>query len=167
MLIEKIMDGIRYRLTNENIQVGDTVWPIGQGRHVEFGVWLLHELEWSTFDLSAPHIVQGIKGSTIETQRGYSHVGVYFKIILVEEQIRIDEPFSRFPRYEWVPIEIPEITPPPDAVEDKFPYPLGRVARSGAEPIVLRGRMRIESEEQEAGFRLLERLTQGITEEEK
>lgn len=44
MAIEKVYNGIRYTLSNDNLKVGDKVYSIARGRCLDNGDWILHEI---------------------------------------------------------------------------------------------------------------------------
>jgi len=104
MKIELYKDSVRYQFTNEDIKVGDIVYPIGQGRSTDNG-WYLHSLNFSEFDPDNPHIVGRID-DYIRTQKGYSHKGVYFKLIGKQEQRETTRKDSRFKSWNWFDIPI-------------------------------------------------------------
>lgn len=92
MNIETVYEGIRYRLSNDNLKVGDEVFPCASGRRLDNGEFLLHYLEfdkshYANFDTdfpNNPHIITSI-GEDIHTNMGYSSPQVYYKIIKKEK----------------------------------------------------------------------------------
>lgn len=116
MKVEKVYNGIRYTLSNENLAVGDKVYPIARGRCLDDGSWILHEINfgnaWTGFP-EEPHTILDLKYSAdykpyeVRTDMGYSPIECYYKIIKMEKH----EEYMRgiFKSYKWVeiPIEIP------------------------------------------------------------
>jgi hypothetical protein len=112
MNIEKVYKTIRYTLTNDALNVGDEVFPIGWGRCLDDGGWILHELDYrevmSGFP-NNPHIIEGLnyangkqsKAYEIRTNNGYGPKESYFKIIKKEEHRKIKDTFFGG-SYEWV-----------------------------------------------------------------
>lgn len=94
MKIERYHDGLRYTLSNDNLKVGDKVYPIANGRCLDGGGWILHGFdfgEWSSFPQD-PHTILNLKHSDykpyeIRTDHGFGPVEKYYKIIKVEERI--------------------------------------------------------------------------------
>lgn len=114
MKIEKVHNKIRYTLSNENLKVNDEVYPIARGRCLDDGGWILHELDFRDFisGLNEPHIIKDLnydngrqgKAYQVRTDKGYSPIERYFKIIKMEEQIKVRE--SMFGgSYEWIEID--------------------------------------------------------------
>lgn len=108
MIVEKVIDNIRYTLSNENLKVGDEVFPIARGRCLENGGWILHYIEFkyiTTGFPTTPHIILNLKYSDykpheVQTNYGFSPKEVYFKIIKIERKIKIkDDMFGGV--YEW------------------------------------------------------------------
>ena len=106
MKIGKHLNGIRYTLSNDDLQVGDKVYPIGRG-YVTKGEFILGELDFRDFmsgfpdephtilDLNYDNGRQG-KAYQVRTDMGFSPIESYYKIIKKEKQVK---PF------EWVEIE--------------------------------------------------------------
>lgn len=100
MKIERVHDKVRYTLSNENLNVGDRVFPIAWGRCLPDGGWILHNLDFdeavSGFP-NEPHIIKdlnydsGVGGKKlhIRTDKGYSHRDCYFKIVKIEEHVKV------------------------------------------------------------------------------
>jgi hypothetical protein len=115
MKIEKVHEKNRYTLSNENLKVGDEVYPIARGRCLDDGGWILHELDFRDFMSgfpNEPHIIEDLnydngrqgKPYQVRTNNGYSPIESYFKIIKMEEKIKVKE--SMFGgSYEWVEID--------------------------------------------------------------
>ncbi len=111
MEIEHVHDrDIRYTLSNENIAIGDKVYPLAMGRCRDDGSWVLHEFYFERYMSGFPkephEVVEFIKNEranyrTIRTHHGSSPEYCYFKVIKKERQIKSD---SRFPTYSWVEI---------------------------------------------------------------
>jgi hypothetical protein len=83
MKIEKVHEKIRYTLSNENLKVGDEVYPIAIGRCLDDGGWILHELDFRDFMSgfpNEPHIIKNLnydngrqgKPYQVKTDKGYS-----------------------------------------------------------------------------------------------
>lgn len=114
MKIEKVYNKIRYTLSNENLKVGDEVFPIANGRCLDGGGWILHDLDFRDFMSGfpdEPHIIidlnyngrQG-KAYQVRTDKGYSPIERYYKIVKLEKRIKVrDSIFGG--SYEWVEIE--------------------------------------------------------------
>lgn len=111
MLVEKVHNGIRYTLSNENLKVGDKVYPIASGRCLDNGGWILHDFDFSDFMSGfpdEPHIIENLKYSTYKpyqtkTDRGFSPKECYYKIIKMEEKIVISK--SMFGDFKgWVEV---------------------------------------------------------------
>jgi len=115
MNIEKIHEKIRYTFTNENLKVGDEVYPLAHGRCLDNGGWILHNFDFTDFISgfpNNPHIIKDLnydngrqgKPYQVQTNMGYSPIECYYKIIKVEEQVKVSE--SMFGgRFEWIEIE--------------------------------------------------------------
>jgi hypothetical protein len=115
MKIEKVHNKIRYTLSNENLKVGDGVFPIANGRCLDDGGWILHDLDFRDFMSGfpdEPHIIMDLnydngrqgKPYQVRTDKGYSPIECYYKIIKLEEQIKVrDSMFGG--SYEWVEIK--------------------------------------------------------------
>jgi hypothetical protein len=116
MKIEKVHNKIRYTLSNENLKVGDEVFPIANGRCLDDGGWILHNLDFrevmSGFP-NEPHIIQDLnydngrqsKAYQVKTSHGYSPIECYYKIIKMEKQVKVKETFFGG-TYEWVDVEM-------------------------------------------------------------
>ena len=114
MRIEKVHNKIRYTLSNENLKIGDEVFPIASGRRLDDGEWILHDLDFRDFMSGfpdKPHIIEDLnydngrqgKPYQVRTNNGYAPVESYFKIIKMEEKIKVRE--SMFgSSYEWFEI---------------------------------------------------------------
>ncbi|NMC57889.1 MAG: hypothetical protein GYA51_00625 [Candidatus Methanofastidiosa archaeon] len=111
MKIEKHHNGIRYTLSNENLAVGDKVYPIAWGRCLDDGGWILHDFDFkvscSGFP-NEPHTILDLHHSDykpyeVRTNMGYSPIECYYKIVKMEKQET--EP-KRFGLTKWVEIEI-------------------------------------------------------------
>jgi hypothetical protein len=95
MVIEKMFNGIRYTLSNENLKVNDEVFPIASGRCLDNGGWILHDFsfeDYSTGFPDEPHRILKLKHSDykpyeVRTNHGYSPIERYYKIIKKEEKI--------------------------------------------------------------------------------
>lgn len=100
MKVEKVYNNIRYTLSNNNLQVGDEVYPIAKGRCLDNKDWILHEIEFESKYVEGlntsgfpdePHIILDLKYSDykpyeVKTNMGYSPREVYYKIIKRETQ---------------------------------------------------------------------------------
>lgn len=98
MIIETVKDNIRYRLSNEGLNIGDSVFPIGKGRQSDEG-WFLHNIDWPNFRPNNPHIINKID-NFVRTNYGYGHNPTYFKIVRKEEHLEI-ESVGKIRRWEW------------------------------------------------------------------
>ena len=111
MKVEKVLNGIRYTLSNQNLQVGDKVYPIARGRCLDNGGWILHEIEFESKYVEGlntsgfpdePHTILDLKHSKdykpyeVRTDMGYSPIECYFKIIKKEKQEKIDKSTKNF-----------------------------------------------------------------------
>jgi hypothetical protein len=115
MKIEKVHNGIRYTLSNENLAVGDKVYPIAWGRCLDGGDWIFHELNFNNACSGfpdEPHTILDLhysdyKPEQIRTDMGYSPIECYYKIIKMEKHEEYMT--GRWKSYRWVeiPIEIP------------------------------------------------------------
>jgi hypothetical protein len=111
MNIEKVYNGIRYTLSNDNLETGDKVYSIGNGRCLDDGGWILHNLDFRDFTSGfpdEPHTIKNLnysdyKPSQVQTDFGYSPIECYYKIIKKEHQIKEDTKI--FASYKWVEIE--------------------------------------------------------------
>jgi hypothetical protein len=111
MKIEKVHNGIRYTLSNDNLKVNDKVYPIAHGRCIGDNDWILHDFDFR--DLMSgfpdnPHTILNLKHSTYKpyevlTDMGFSPVERYYKVIKKETQIKKNDlPFTST---EWVEID--------------------------------------------------------------
>jgi hypothetical protein len=111
MQIEKVHKEIRYTLSNENLKVGDEVYPIANGRCLDNGGWILHDLDFRNFTSgfpNEPHTILNLKYSDykpyqVRTDFGFSPIERYFKVIKMEHQVKVGK--GMFVRSEWVEIE--------------------------------------------------------------
>lgn len=127
MKIEEHFEGFRIRLSNENLIVGDEVYPIARGRHLDDGTFLLHELDFRDFMSGfphEPHVVESFYSDgkndccdNIRTNHGYSPAIVYFKIIKIEKQIELPSKFFR--RFEWIEADKSEVIKKIEENEDE------------------------------------------------
>lgn len=102
MIIEITKNRIRYQFSNEDHQVGDKVWPLGEGR-ADKDNWWLHRIKDNEFDESDPHIIGKID-DYIRTQKGYGHKSIYFKLIGKQLLTDVTGPSDVFKRFEWCDI---------------------------------------------------------------
>ena len=108
MNIEKVHNGIRYTLSNDNLKINDEVYPIGKGRCLDNGSWILHNLDFRDFMSgfpNEPHTILDLKHSDYKpyearTNYGFSPIESYYKIIKMERQEEISS--SLFSRKEWI-----------------------------------------------------------------
>ncbi len=108
MKVEKVYKGIRYTFSNENLQVGDEVFPIASGRCLDGGGWILHEISFEDYMTGfpdEPHIIKNLEHSDykpyqIQTDKGYGPIEQYFKIIKKEHQV-LQRPEAIFKTYKW------------------------------------------------------------------
>ena len=112
MIIEKVHNGIRYTLSNENLKVGDKVYSIANGRCLDKGGWILHDFDFSDFMSgfpNEPHIIENLKYSDykpyeVKTDMGFSPRECYYKVIKMEEKIKVSE--SIFGGHkEWIEVQ--------------------------------------------------------------
>jgi hypothetical protein len=121
MKIEKVYNNIRYTLSNEDLQVGDKVYPIARGRCLDGGGWILHDIDFRDFSSGfpdEPHTILDLnydngrqmpefflgKSYQVRTNYGYSNIESYYKIIKREEHVKVKESmFGGY--YEWVEID--------------------------------------------------------------
>jgi hypothetical protein len=117
MKVEKVYNGIRYTLSNENLAVNDKVYPIAWGRCLDDDDWIFHELNYnyacSGFPYE-PHTILDLNYSTskperIRTNMGYGPPEIYYKIIKMEKQEEYKRGIWKSHRWVEIPIEIPEI----------------------------------------------------------
>jgi hypothetical protein len=112
MIIEKVHNEIRYTLSNENLKVGDKVFPIASGRCLDNGGWILHDFDFRDFMSGfpdEPHTIENLKNSDykpyeVKTDMGFSPKDRYYKIIKMEKKIKISE--SMFGDFkQWAEVE--------------------------------------------------------------
>jgi hypothetical protein len=121
MKIEKVYNNIRYTLSNEDLQVGDKVYPIARGRCLDGGGWILHDIEFESKYVKGlntsgfpdePHTILDLnydngrqcKPYQVRTNYGFSPIERYYKIIKLEERVKVKE--SMFGgSYEWIEIK--------------------------------------------------------------
>jgi len=88
MRIEKVHNKIRYTLSNNNLEVGDKVFPIANGRVLPDGSWILHNYDFRDFMSGfpdEPHIIKDLAHSKykpyqVHTSHGYGPIETYYKI---------------------------------------------------------------------------------------
>jgi len=115
MNVECVIDGIRYTLSNDNLKVGDKVFPIASGRINDKNEFILHYLEFDKYHYTKfktdfpeePHILLDLNHSDykpyqVRTNLGYGPIEKYYKIIKKEHQIKQND--GMFTRYKWVEI---------------------------------------------------------------
>jgi hypothetical protein len=114
MKVETVHDGIRYTLSNDKLRVGDKVFGIGWGRCLDDGGWILHNLDYREVMSGFPNDPCTIKNLNydngrqskayqVQTDRGFGPIESYYKIVKMEEQIKVKE--SMFGgTWEWVEI---------------------------------------------------------------
>ena len=90
MIIEKYKDDIRYTLSNENLKVGDKVYPILTGRVTDDEKFIIHEIEYESNFPDKPHTIRDLNNSDfkpfqVRTNKGYSPIEKYFKIVKKEK----------------------------------------------------------------------------------
>ena len=102
MKIERYHEGIRYTLSNDDLKVGDKVYPIGNGRCLDDGGWILHNLDYRDFMSGfpeEPHTMldlnydNGKQGKAYETRtdHGYGPKESYYKIVKKEKRKEIEQ----------------------------------------------------------------------------
>lgn len=107
MTIETVFDGVRYTLSNENLQEGDKVFPIAEGRITKSNVFIFHNLNYEKSGFpDDPHIIEALNYSKykpyeINTNQGYGPREKYFKIIKKERRVEIQNLSSFFRTYKW------------------------------------------------------------------
>ncbi len=115
MNVEKVFDGIRYTLSNDNLAVGDKTYPIANGRCLNAGGWILHNIDFRDF-LSGfpkePHIILDLNHSDykpyqIRTDHGFGPIEKYYKIIKKEHQVK--EHDRMFSSHIWVEIPLTDL----------------------------------------------------------
>jgi hypothetical protein len=118
MVIEHYHNKLRYTLSNDNLKVGDLVYPIAEGRCLDDGGWILHNFDFRDFCSGfpdEPHTILNLNYSTykpeeVRTSHGFGPIEMYYKIIKVEERIvEYHEPgpsgLKLTKRNEWVVIK--------------------------------------------------------------
>jgi hypothetical protein len=111
MNIEKVLNGRRYTLSNDNLQVNDKVYPVANGRCFGKDEWILHGFDFkehSSGFLNDPHTIIDLNHSNykpyqVRTSHGYGPIETYYKVIKVEKHVEKD-PNARFISYEWIEI---------------------------------------------------------------
>jgi hypothetical protein len=109
MDVEIVYEDVRYRLSNKNLKVGDLVYPITNGRTLDDGEYLLHNIDSRDFMSgfpTEPHTILDLNHSDykpyeIRTDKGYGPVDQYYTIIKKEIQIP-ENPNALFKRSVWV-----------------------------------------------------------------
>jgi hypothetical protein len=137
MLIEHVYKGVRYTLSNENLAVGNEVFPIAWGRQTKEG-WILHNLDYRKLTSSfpdEPHTITSIEKvspveTIIRTHHGYSPAESYYKIIKREKQIKESERI--FASWIWVEITADEVSEA-EAEFEKKEHPIHRRQRLAEE----------------------------------
>ena len=76
--MKRTYNSIKYTLTNENIEIGDIVFPI----HNVYGEIYFNDIP------HFPHTVISIDDEIITTDRGYSEKDRYFKIINFVKKVK-------------------------------------------------------------------------------
>jgi hypothetical protein len=105
---------IRYTLSNDNLQVGDKVYPIAMGRCRDDGSWVLHEFNWEGYMCgfpNEPHTIIEFKPNMydsdkyrdVRTDYGSSPEYCYYKVIKKERQEKEND--RVFSRWVWKPID--------------------------------------------------------------
>lgn len=98
-------NGIRYTLSNENLNLSDKVYPIAKGRITDGNVFILHNFDFRDFMSGfpdEPHTILDLnyfngkqgKAYEVRTDMGYSSIESYYKIIKKEKQSSED-------KYKW------------------------------------------------------------------
>jgi hypothetical protein len=96
MILEKCHKGIRYTLGNDGLKDGDHVYPIANGRCIDGGGWVLHDIDWTRFTDDQPHVIENINHSDykpyeVRTGNGYGPKEIYYKVIKREHQVVVKE----------------------------------------------------------------------------
>lgn len=115
MKVEKVHNGIRYTLSNEGLVNGDEVFPIGSGRCLDDGGWILHKIDFRDFISGFPDEPHTIKNThysdykpyEVHTSHGYGPIESYFKVIKLEQQV--SEIKFNIKTYKWVEIQPEEL----------------------------------------------------------
>jgi len=110
MKIETIHNNIRYTLSNDNLNVDDNVYPIGNGRVDDDNEYIYHGFDFSKYMSGFPddpHIIKSLNYSKykpyeVQTDKGWSSKESYFKIIKKEKQV--DNSMGRIKSFKWVEI---------------------------------------------------------------
>lgn len=111
MITEKVHNGIRYTLSNENLKVGDKVYSIADGRCLDGGGWIFHNFDYSECSSgfpNEPHTILDLhhgdyKPYEIRTDFGFGPIESYFKIIKKEHQVKEND--RMFASYIWIEIK--------------------------------------------------------------
>ena len=74
LVVVKVHEKIRYTLSNENLKVGDEVYPIAIGRCLDDGGWILHELDFRGFMSGFPNEPHIIKNLNHDNGRQYQKI---------------------------------------------------------------------------------------------
>ncbi len=87
MKISLYVNNHQYFFTNEDLKVGDEVWPLTSGYN-ENGVYYVSSITRDYFEPNEPHIIQNLKHSDtksyeVRTNHGYGPRECYFKLIPV------------------------------------------------------------------------------------
>lgn len=106
MKVEKVHNGIRYTLSNENLKAGDKVYPIANGRCLDDGGWILHGFSFDCGFPEEPHTILNLaysdyKPYQVSTDFGYSPIECYYKIIKKEKKVE-KNPEAMFKTLNWV-----------------------------------------------------------------
>ncbi len=108
MKVEKVIDDLRYTLSNEELKNGDEVFHIANGRCLDDDDWILHEIKFDLDFPNHPHILMDNKYSDlkpyqVKTDKEYGPIESYFKIIKKEHCQMVKEK-GRFAQYKWFEI---------------------------------------------------------------
>lgn len=115
MKVETVYSGIRYTLSNDNLKVGDKVFPVAWGRCLEDGGWILHDFDFSNMMCGfpdEPHVIMDLnydngrqgKAYQVKTNKGYSPIECYYKIIKMEDKVKVQEHMLGG-RWEWFEVD--------------------------------------------------------------
>lgn len=110
MKVERVHNGIRYTLSNENLCVGDKVYPIASGRCLGNHDWILHDFSFKDYCSGfpdEPHTILDLhysdsKPYQVRTDYGYGPIEIYYKIIKREQKVAESE--KPFTHHKWVEI---------------------------------------------------------------
>lgn len=115
MQVEHIHNGIRYTLSNEDLRVGDKTFPIAYGRCLDDGGWILHGFDFREIIgfPDDPHIIEDLnydnsqqgKAYQVKTNYGYSPIERYYKIIKMEERVKVRDNIFGGNVYKWVELK--------------------------------------------------------------